>query len=445
MSVILPDTSKEVVNRQQADVKSELPESNPWLRAAFIKAIIQGVGNRIFDEGYLQMKNLIKQLSPFSAESVWLQFWADVKRLVPLAAQPAQGPVTFTGTIGAGVTAGEVVSVSEIEYTLDSTIVIAENLRTVSSLTQTGGIALCLTDDDHEFATGKVVTIAGVNEDGYNGDHTITVTGAKSFTFEVNQGTASVATGTITASMDSATGQLTADLTTTTEGGAESNLDSGAELTLQNTIAGIDDTVSVQWDGLTGGTDEETTTAYQARIVERWQNPLTEFNAARIKSVVKAIDGNTRVWVYQPNEGDVVAGTVKFYFARDNDDTIIPDSGEISDALAAVIAIKPGHTDDADVIGPGLTGLPIDIEVDNIIPNTATMRTAVWNTILSYYRGGIDESENHTPEKLNGAIQQTYDVQGGIRINSFTLVSPTTTEAVGQGEIATQGNTVINT
>ena len=445
MSVILPDTSKEVVNRQQADVKAELPESNPWLRAAFMKAIIQGVGNRIFDEAYFQMKNLIKQLSPFNAEGIWLQFWADVKRLVPLSAQPAQGPVTFTGTIGAGVTAGEVISVSEIEYTLDSTIVIAENLRTVSSLTQAGGIALCITDDDHEFAGGKVVTIAGVNETGYNGDHTITVTGSNSFTFEVNQGTAATATGTITASMDSATGQLTADLTTTTEGGAESNLASGAELTLQNTIAGIDDTISVQWDGLTGGTDEETTTAYQARIVERWQNPLTEFNAARIKSVVKAIDGNTRVWVYQPNEGDVVAGTVKFYFVRDNDTSIVPESGEISDALAAVLAIKPGNTDDADVIGPGITDLPISIEVDNIVPNTATMRTAVGNTIRSYYRGGIDESEDNTPDKLRSAIQQTYDVQGGVRITSFTLVLPTTTETVGQGEIATQGNTVINT
>jgi len=125
MAVILPNKAKDVVGRMQSDVKAELPNSNPWLKNSYIKARISGIGQRIFDHGYFQLKNLMTQLSPFTAESVWLQFWADIKRLVPLTAQPAKGDVTFTGTIGESVPVDTVLTIGEVEYTTDSEVTIA--------------------------------------------------------------------------------------------------------------------------------------------------------------------------------------------------------------------------------------------------------------------------------------------------------------------------------
>lgn len=443
MAVILPDKAKDVVGRMQTDVKAELPNSNPWLKNSYIKAQIQGFGNRIFDHGYFQLKNLMKQLTPYGSESVWLQFWADIKNILPNTALPADGPITITGTVGTSVPIDRVYTIGTIEYTLDAAVTIATNTKTVSVLTSSGGTATCLTDDDHGFATGKDVIIAGATQSDYNGTFSITVTGAKSFTYPISQGASSPASGTITASMDMATGQVTADLTTS-DGGVETNQENGAEIVIQTSIAGIDDTAVVQWDGLTGGTDDETASEYKSRIVERWQNPLAEFNAARIKSEAKKIDGVTRVWVYQPGDGDVVAGEVKIYFTRDNDESIVPESGEVTDVKDQILTIKPANTLDSDVIVPGITGIAIDVTVANVSPNTVSMQNAIRATINSYYRGGISESEDHTVDKLSSAIQQTYDAEAGEKLVSFTLIKPISDTPVSQGEIAIEGTTIVN-
>lgn len=69
----------------------------------------------------------------------------------------------------------------------------------VSSITQTGGTATCTTGSSHSYTTGDWVFITGANEAGYNGIVQITVTGATTFTYTVDSGTSSPATGTITA------------------------------------------------------------------------------------------------------------------------------------------------------------------------------------------------------------------------------------------------------
>lgn len=73
------------------------------------------------------------------------------------------------------------------------------NDLSVSSLTQSGGTATCTTSASHNLSTGDWVYIEGANEAEYNGIVQITVTGATTFTYEVDSGATSPATGTITA------------------------------------------------------------------------------------------------------------------------------------------------------------------------------------------------------------------------------------------------------
>lgn len=70
----------------------------------------------------------------------------------------------------------------------------------VVSLTQTGGVAT-VTHTGHGLSTNDVVLIEGCAQDAYNGFHTITVTGANTYTFSVDAGTASPATGSPVASL----------------------------------------------------------------------------------------------------------------------------------------------------------------------------------------------------------------------------------------------------
>jgi uncharacterized phage protein gp47/JayE len=434
MAVIFPSDSDEVVDAIRTDVKGELPDSNPWLESGWIPATVVGLGKRLYDM-FFQLKESIKEAFPNTATGEYLQFWGDLKRLTLNSATPSSGKVTLTGTPTTNVPAATVIVLGSVEYTLDNSIVLATIAKTVDTLTQSGGTAVCLTDDDHEFATGNTITIAGAVQTEYNGTHTITVTGLKTFTFTVAAGAVSPATGTITASIDGQTGEITASVN-----GTGTNAANGAELELQNSIAGVDDTVTAQYDGLTGGTDNEEEEDYQGRVVYAWQNPLTPFNAANIEKVAKSVNGVTRVFV---KEVTPAVGQVTTYFVRDNDETIIPDATEVSNVKAALENIRPSNTEPDDNIVSACTGISINVDISSITPDTLTMRDAIENTIDAYYRGGIDEGEDNEVDKLKSAIYQTYDVVRGEQLQSFTLDAPTTDTTIAEGEIAIAGTVVV--
>ncbi len=68
----------------------------------------------------------------------------------------------------------------------------------VTSITQTGGLAT-VTQTAHGYEDQDLVQIAGANQAGYNISGRITVTGANTYTYAVDSGTVSPATGTLTA------------------------------------------------------------------------------------------------------------------------------------------------------------------------------------------------------------------------------------------------------
>lgn len=81
---------------------------------------------------------------------------------------------------------------------LDACLVNGYGTLSVTSLTQTGGLATATTASPHGYKNNPLVLIAGANEASYNGEVAATVTGASTFTYPVAGGTSSPATGTIT-------------------------------------------------------------------------------------------------------------------------------------------------------------------------------------------------------------------------------------------------------
>lgn len=68
----------------------------------------------------------------------------------------------------------------------------------VTGLTQAAGTASATTGQAHGFTTGDFVIVAGATPAGFNGRAKVTVTGERAFTFAVDSGLSSPATGTIT-------------------------------------------------------------------------------------------------------------------------------------------------------------------------------------------------------------------------------------------------------
>ena len=68
--------------------------------------------------------------------------------------------------------------------------------RAATSLISSGTTATFTSTDPHSFINGEEILITGTTESGYNGIKTITVTGAKTFTYTVAAGLSTPATGT---------------------------------------------------------------------------------------------------------------------------------------------------------------------------------------------------------------------------------------------------------
>ena len=75
---------------------------------------------------------------------------------------------------------------------------VTNTAKTASSVTQAAGIAT-FNSNAHGFLAGEYVTIAGANEAGYNGSVLILTKDTNYFTYAVAAGTATPATGTVTA------------------------------------------------------------------------------------------------------------------------------------------------------------------------------------------------------------------------------------------------------
>ena len=69
---------------------------------------------------------------------------------------------------------------------LNACLVDGYGTNTITSLTQSGGVATAITNVPHQYTNSPKVLVAGAGAGEYNGEVTITITGASSFTFPVN-------------------------------------------------------------------------------------------------------------------------------------------------------------------------------------------------------------------------------------------------------------------
>lgn len=432
MPLNLPNSATEVVNRAKADVRREVPGSNPYLRNSWISAVVTGIANRIYDF-YLQLKNALRQAFPDTADGNYLVRWAAIWGITRLTATGASGDVFMTGTASSVIPAVTVLTSSDgTEYAVDSGGTISTASSSVSSLTRSGATVTATTANNHGLASGASVTISGAVETGYNGTYTITVTGLDTFTYTITTTPSTPATGTILAGFTGVTLAITSSTL-----GSTVNLDADAPLTLQSPISGVDNTGYVTYGGVSGGTAQESDIDLRARFLDRLQNPVANFNAAAITAKAKEVAGVTRVFV---QEVTPAVGQVTVYFMRDNDAaTGIPDASEVGAVRTKILEILPVNTDPADLFVAAPTAVPIAFTFSSISPDTSTMRTSVENALAQLFDEELSVGEDVTTVAYNSVIYNTVDTVTGDRVVSFTLTAPTADTVIASSEIGTLG------
>lgn len=452
MAVTLPTNASEVVNRQKADVQNALPSSNPFLKNGLLTALVQSSGYRFYD--LYQLVNVLQSglfLDNYADFSV-LDFWGGLVDLTLGKPTASSGKVVFSGnTNGILIPSGEILSNGSLTYKtlVDGTL--SQNSNTILQITQSSGIATIVFSGDHGLATGINITISGADQVNYNGVKTVTVINNTEVTFDIDETTTSPATGSLTSTYYVASVEVQSN-----DNGANTNLSSGAALSLQNTITNINNNAYVSLNGLTGGTDTETEDNYKARIVDAWQNPVTNFNAASIINQAKKVDDITRVFVLRATNGvsggsylKDAAGFVTIYCVKDNSDTIITNSTDNSLVKTAILSIAPMNDVSDNINVLSLTPIPIDFTFTSISPDTTTMRTAIQENIQQFFKSknsinGVETGEEDRGtmkiNDINLAILQTVDNITGQSLESYVLSTPISDVSVNDGEIVVVGN-----
>lgn len=154
------------------------------------------------------------------------------------------------------------------------------------------------------------------------------------------------------------------------EAGQAGNAAAGIKLNAVSPLPGLNATITVVGDGLTGGADIEEDDNLLARILDRIQEPPMGGSKADYERWAKEVPGVTRAWCSPREMGD---GTVTVRFVRAADASPIPDPAEVETVFDHIEAVRPVGGQ-LFVVAPEAVPLAFQIQ---LVPNTAAARAAV--------------------------------------------------------------------
>lgn len=135
----------------------------------------------------------------------------------------------------------------------------------------------------------------------------------------------------------------------------------------------------------------------------------------------------------------VSLGAVKIYFMRDNDLNPIPVGSEVVKVKDKILEITPANTADADVIVNAPVGVSVDFTFSDLVPNTATMKTAIEANLRQFFDERTSVGVDVDEDAYRSAVFQTVDTETGEEVSTFALSSPSGDVAIASGEIGILG------
>lgn len=422
----------ESVNTGQADTSKHI---DPTLDHSVIKGLVDSTTAGISDN-YNLVKALEVQLFPQTATGSFLNKWLDDYGVIRVVATKAEGSIVFTGTALTTIPATTNIQKTDgtLFETLSDTPITTESI-VVSSITRLGSVATVTTLNDHNLATGVSATISGADQADYNVTATISVTGTNTFTYTVANNPVTPATGTILATATFAHVAVRA-----TEFGSSSNTGAASQLSLVSAIPNVDNIVTVDFNGITGGLNEESDESVRARLLFKTSNMTNAFSSTSIEFFIKnKFPTITRVWVQDATPSP---GYVTIYFTEDAEVNIIPTGAQANAVKNAIITgddqIKPAQTPDSFVLVSGPTPVTQDFVFSALSPNTQDMRDSITEALKDYFRSAsVNVETNVNANQYNSVISNVIDSSGNTP--TYTLTTPAGDIAVGTGELAILG------
>lgn len=427
---LLRPTLRQVVERIRADLISLLPGLDPTIPSSFARAFVESVGIRI-NSANLLIDQAVREAFPQTATGENLERFAESISRNP--ASGASGNIVFFGTALSVVPIQAALnSITGEIYRTQAAVTLANQVNNISSLSSAGGVATAVSNG-HSLASGREVTIAGAADAEYNGTFVATVVDANTFTYPISGSPNSPTSGTITATFSGAIAEVISEGV-----GIGTNLVSGAKLTLNSPISGVESAALVRFDGVTGGADLEDDESLRARILEARAAIQANFSQDAIVLRAKTVPGVTRVSVRPatPDPGDVTV-----HFVRDGDANIIPSSADVDNVRATLLEILPGTSESTYLVVSAPTPVSQNFDFSAISPNSDAMRDAIVATLTAFFEGQVEIGQTITQEIYRAAIAQT--VTGDEVLQSFTLTAPAADIVITADQIGILGDVTL--
>jgi uncharacterized phage protein gp47/JayE len=365
-----------------------------------------------------------------------------LKTLVPLPVL-SDTPVP----IGTEFTTGSVTVYTQ------SPVVVNPIVYTISSISATGDIATVTLTNIHNFAKGvrvKVIT-GNVGYDGVSSPGVVTtreiigIPSSTSFAFKLDS---SVPLPTLTVGAVEIQGTVVSVVSKV--GGSNQNL--FGDSLLSGDTSNLYDVAYIDYNGLSGGADEETDDAYRQRIIAARNVLDGVFTPAQVVSAALTVPGNTRAWVVSPEylvAGGVPGepgylpqpGQVVVYIIQDIEDGYnTPTQSVLDDTRNAIVALgrMPVHTVKEDIFVFSPIFQPVDFEIGDLTPNVPSLKAAIEQELKAFIQDYLGLGEGFTRNQMISVITNTVDSVGNKPVD-FNLITESV-EATGSGLI-TYGST----
>jgi len=434
MNDITIPTRQEIFNKEANDLKTQSPEANPFKTNSFIKSLLQAIAGRI-NSVYQVFPEIQKQNFSATATGIYLERIGARVGINKLPAVQSKGFVSYEGVLSTTIptttegndTAGNV-------YITQASSVVSQYTPTVSVVALNGVVTVTF-PSVHLLGNGfEIIMSSGVETD-LNGTFDCQIVNELIITYNIDNTGLSVSESGLTCTYDLASVEVQSQ-----DFGIDTNKLGGDIISLSTPIAGIDSDGTVQQSGLGGGADAETQEEYRARVQFREQNPINSFNNARIKIEIQNNFAYIRdVFVFNPELpfDFVQAGQVKIYCTKkDNTDMSSQEIDDIETYLKDNLAEAHTYVGDIFVLNP--TYIVVPFNFSSLTPDTANMRQAVEDNLLSLFETS-EVGQDVTKVEYDRAISTAVDPATLAEVTDFVLTTPLVNIPVADGEDAQLG------
>lgn len=368
----------------------------------------------------------VYQIARWIEENSFLSTAYDEEAIIKLAFERANGMVRKGAVGGSGImnisgSVGTLIPNETVFNSADGFVfktvgdgIIELKQLNITNIIRVGNLVTVTTATPLNISSNNLVSISGITPADFNTINTqIKVINTNQFTYEL-QGTQGTGAGVGVVTYNIASILINAETS-----GVATNLPQGAELTIQTPIINLNSIGYVGYAGLIGGTEIETIANLQIRALNEIRTPQVLFGAKYYETLATSLAGIERAWCIPPQNTSMI-GQINIYILPATVNNIENLKNTILNGNYAPVI------EESDIVIQAPTSLPVTVTVTGLTPNTATMRTAVQNSLIAYFQE-LEMGQGSNIEDIKGIIYNTQDSSGSFaRYTNVTAGSLTT-------------------